>query len=306
MGRPRRFKGRDINGVLLLDKPAGITSNEVLQRVKRLYQARKAGHTGSLDKPATGMLPLCFGHATRFSSYLLDSDKQYRTRARLGLNTTTADASGEITQQRDIPTLTEADIQRCLTAFIGETEQIPPMYSALKHEGQRLYKLAYQGVEVERKARKINIKNINLLNFSNDEFEIEVSCSKGTYIRTLVEDIGEKLDCGAHVLSLRRTGLGPYQGEDMVDFSELEKREGENAKELTDFLLPVDTALPQIPPIMLTDNVAYYLCLGQTVTATGAKEAGLVRLYNEQNQFLGLGESLADGRIKPHKLIKTQ
>ena len=217
MGR-KRNKGRNVSGVLLLDKPQGCSSNHILQKVKRLFGAAKAGHTGSLDPLATGMLPICFGEATKISAFLLDSDKRYHLTCQLGVTTTTGDAEGEVTETLDACSITEQDIKAVLPEFIGEIEQIPPMYSALKHNGERLYKLARQGIEVERKARKITIYDIEYISLVKDEqqrvfLELEVSCSKGTYVRTLVEDIAKKLHSGAHITALRRLSVGPYSGE---------------------------------------------------------------------------------------------
>lgn len=206
MGRRRKRKlhERDVHGILLLDKPAGITSNDALQRIKSIYKAARAGHTGSLDKPATGVLPLCLGEATKISTYLLNADKTYVTVAKLGVVTSTADAEGEIVETRSVPVLKKRELERVIEQFVGDIEQVPPMYSALKVDGQRLYKLAYQGVEIERQPRSVTIHKIDLLHFNQDSFEIQVHCSKGTYIRTLVEDIGNALGCGAHVSTLRR------------------------------------------------------------------------------------------------------
>ncbi|OQX45033.1 MAG: tRNA pseudouridine(55) synthase TruB, partial [Candidatus Sedimenticola endophacoides] len=210
----RRPRGRDVQGILLLDKPLGVTSNKALQRVKQIFFARKAGHTGSLDPEAGGLLPICFGGATKVSAYLLDADKRYWVRVRLGETTTTADAEGELLRTRPVEGVTEALLGDALARFRGEIQQIPPMYSALKHQGERLYKLAREGVEVERKPRTITIYELKLLAWESPHLELEVRCSKGTYIRTLAEDIGEVLGCGAHVAALRRTGLGPYREAD--------------------------------------------------------------------------------------------
>ena len=199
-----------MHGILLLDKPAGITSNDALQKIKRLYRAARAGHTGSLDKPATGMLPLCLGEATKVSSYLLNADKIYVSVAKLGVVTSTADAEGEILATKQVVEFNQQQLEEIIAQFVGNIEQVPPMYSALKVDGQRLYKLAYQGLEVERKSRPVTIHQIDLLHFDQNSFELKVRCSKGTYIRTLIEDIGQTLECGAHVMSLRRLSTGPF------------------------------------------------------------------------------------------------
>ncbi len=262
MSRHGRRRGRDIHGILLLDKPAGITSNDALQRVKRLYDARKAGHTGSLDRPATGLLPLCFGEATKFSAYLLDANKYYRATCKLGIETTTGDAAGDVVQERPVPDLKEQELEDVLINFRGDIQQVPPMYSALKHKGQRLYELAYQGVEVERSARPVTIFRLQLIRLEKDCFEIDVLCSKGTYIRTLAEDIGKRLGCGAHVESLRRLGAGPYSAEQMIDMSTLEGLAAEGRQSLDSRLLSVDTALYDMPEITLVESLAFYLCQG--------------------------------------------
>ncbi|NKB36742.1 MAG: tRNA pseudouridine(55) synthase TruB [Gammaproteobacteria bacterium] len=303
MSKRGRNKGRNIHGVLLLDKPSGITSNDALQKVKRLYDARKAGHTGSLDKTATGLLPICFGEATKFSSHLLNADKQYRALCILGSETSTGDAAGEVINQYPVPDISEKQMEQVLTQFRGEIEQVPPMYSALKVNGQRLYKLAYQGLEVERKARSVYIKELNLINKEVGSFEIDVLCSKGTYIRTLAEDIGKKIGCGAHVGELRRIGSGPFSAAGMIDMQALEQLAEGGTESLDAKLLAVDTALLNLPELSLTESVAFYLCQGQAVTVPNAPSQGLLRLYDNGQRFLGLGEVLDDGRIRPRRLI---
>ncbi len=305
MSRARKKRGRDINGILVLDKPAGMSSNGALQHVKRLYNANKAGHTGNLDVPATGLLPICLGEATKVSAYLLDSSKTYRARCKLGITTTTGDAEGEILSQKTVPEVSESEIKQVFTQFLGEIEQVPPMYSALKHNGKRLYELAYKGIEVERKPRKITIHKIELLDLDNDEFEIEVFCTKGTYIRTLAEDIGKQLDCGAHIVSLRRLGAGPFHESQMVTPAQLQALAETGIEQLDDLLLPMDMALLDFPEIHLADDAAYYLCQGQTVTAPGLPESGRLRIYNHSAQFLGLGEVTEDGRVAPKRLINN-
>ena len=306
MSRRRQNKGRDIDGILLLDKPSGITSNDIMQRVKRLYDARKVGHTGSLDKTATGLLPLCFGDATKFSGYLLDADKHYQARCSLGVETTTGDAAGEVVKEMPIPKLNQIQIDKVLKEFRGDIQQIPPMYSALKHKGQRLYKLAYQGIEVERPARPVTIHQLTLLSQDKNCFEIDVRCSKGTYIRTLAEDIGKRLGCGAHISSLRRLGVGPFSEKSMVEYSTLEELALEGQSYLDSKLLGIDTALMTLPEVRLIESVAFYVLQGQAVTVAHAPTDGLVRIYNSEDRFLGLGEVLEDGRIKPRRMVKTQ
>ncbi|PJE79680.1 tRNA pseudouridine synthase B [invertebrate metagenome] len=209
MARGRRGRGRPVNGIVVVDKAQGLSSNDMLQRIKRLFGAAKAGHTGSLDPLATGVLPICFGEATKFSQFLLESDKAYRATVKMGVKTSTGDAEGEVIETRPVQ-VTKTDVEAVLSRFVGELEQVPSMYSALKYKGQPLYKLAREGIEVERQARKIHIYHLSLLSFSEDSFDIDVACSKGTYIRTLVEDIGETLGCLAHVEALRRVKAGPY------------------------------------------------------------------------------------------------
>ena len=303
MGR-RRKGGRDVQGILLLNKPLGETSNAALQRVKRLFNARKAGHTGSLDPLAEGLLPICFGSATKISAFLLDADKSYWVRIKLGETTSTADAEGEVTRVRPVEAVGKADIERVLDRFRGEIQQIPPMYSALKHKGERLYKLARDGIEVEREPRSIVIHELSLAACDLPEIEIEVRCSKGTYVRTLAEDIGEALGCGAHVTALRRTGVGPYGSDDLVDMSTLEAlASSEGQKALDRLLLPVDTALGDWPEIRLSPDSTFYVKQGQPVLVPKAPTQGHVRLYAGDGGFMGVGEILEDGRVAPRRLI---
>ncbi len=303
MARNRKKRGRDISGILILDKPAGISSNQALQRVKRFYNANKAGHTGSLDVPATGLLPICLGEATKVSAFLLDADKSYRARCKLGVTTTTGDAAGDILEQKEVPLISEADMDLVLNKFMGEIEQVPPMFSALKYNGKRLYELAYKGIEVKRKPRKITIHQLKLLMLSGDEFEIEVYSSKGTYIRTLAQDIGHVLGCGAHITSLRRLSSGPFQEQQMITLDELEKVAEQGLEKLDSLLQPMDEALCDFPEVHLSEHVAYYLCQGQAVVASGLPNKGCLRIYNDSDQFIGLGEVTGDGRVAPKRLI---
>jgi tRNA pseudouridine55 synthase len=308
MGRRRRH-GRDIDGILLLDKPLGLTSNEALQRVKRLYQANKAGHTGSLDPLATGLLPVCLGGATKFSTYLLDADKRYRVRVRLGITTTTADAEGEILETRPVGDLDEARVRAVLARFLGPIDQLPPMYSAVKHQGERLYKLARQGIEVARQPRTVTIHAMELLDLAPSELEMDVHCSKGTYVRTLAEDIGAALGCGGHVIGLRRTGVGPYLEPDsrFVTLDEIEDivmadREG-SFPALDALLLPLESALEHWPAVRLSADAAFYLRQGQAVLVPQAPTEGLVRIYDPSLHFLGVGCILDDGKVQPKRLL---
>lgn len=300
----RRRKGRPVNGVLLLDKPAGISSNNILQQVKLLFRAAKAGHTGSLDPIATGMLPLCFGEATKISAFLLDANKRYRFICQLGVTTTTGDTEGEVLQNRDSSAITAAEMERLLPDFSGEIEQIPPMYSALKHNGQRLYKLAREGIEVERKPRKVTIYSIRLLDFEQGRAELEVHCSKGTYVRTLAEDLGEALGCGAHISQLRRLSVGPYQS-DMLSLEQLEAIAAEGGLEALDqTLLPIESGVADWPDVHLGADAAFYMSQGQPVLVPHAPTEGWVRLYDQQ-RFLGLGEVQDDGRVAPRRMLQA-
>jgi tRNA pseudouridine55 synthase len=301
----KRFKGRPVNGILLLDKPAGITSNAALQQVKRLFNAAKAGHTGSLDPLATGLLPLCFGEATKMSGYLLDSDKRYVGTLKLGVRTRSADAEGEIIETRPLGELDAARIEAALQEFVGEIEQIPPMHSAVKVYGTPLYKLAHQGKEIERQPRTVTIHSLRLLRFEADEVDIELHCSKGTYVRTLAEDIGEVLGCGAHLAALRRTASGPFDLTRAVSLERLEEvSAGEGVEALDALLLPMDEALADWPEIRLSANSAHYLQQGQPVLVPRAPTAGWVRLRRDDGRFLGVGQILDDGRVAPRRLVK--
>jgi tRNA pseudouridine55 synthase len=300
----RRAKGRDVHGILLLDKPSGITSNAALQQVKRLYFARKAGHTGSLDPLASGVLPICMGEATKVSAFLLDADKRYRVRCQLGVRTATGDAEGEVLETRAVNPYSRAQLESVLEQFRGSIEQIPPMYSALKHQGQRLYKLARQGVEVERQPRPVEIYALVLTAQDDDWIEIDVHCSKGTYVRTLVEDIGEKLGCGAHVCALRRTGVGPYDETGLVTITVLEELKQSDLAAMDRLLLPIESALTQWPGVELSTDAAFYLQQGQPVLVPRAPTSGWVRLYERDHTFLGMGEILDDGRVAPRRLMK--
>lgn len=296
----RRRNGRNVHGILLLNKPVGISSNAALQVVKKLFNANKAGHTGSLDQLASGLLPICLGEATKFSGFLLDADKYYQAECALGTTTTTADAEGEILQTRAIDNINKDDIDIAIQKFIGTIEQVPPMYSALKHKGQALYKLARQGKVIERKARSITIYDLKMLNWTKDRLDIEVHCSKGTYIRTLAEDIGEVLGCGAHISALHRFGVGKYR--DMFDISTLEDYAKQGLEALDSLLLPMDTIL-HYPKVILSSDLAYYFKQGQAVQVAKAPTDGFVKLFTDETHFLGLGKILEDGRIAPKRLI---
>ena len=302
MGR-RRNSGRNVSGILLLDKPLGMTSNDALQRVKRMYHARKAGHTGSLDPLATGLLPICFGDATKMSAYLLDADKRYQVRVKLGVTTATADTEGEVIATASTEGIGEEEVRAKLAEFSGEIEQLPPMYSALKHKGERLYKLARQGIEVEREPRKITIFSLEMSDCSLPEFSLDVHCSKGTYVRTLAEDIGNALGCGAHVTALRRTGVGPYDEPQMVSVEALEKAREQGVKGLDSLLLPVESSVGHWPEVRLSDDAAYYMKMGQAVLVPQAPTEGWVRIYSKEGAFMGVGCILDDGKVQPKRLL---
>ncbi len=301
----RRKSGRNINGILLFDKPGGMSSNAVLQRVKRIFNANKAGHTGSLDPLATGLLPICLGEATKMSGFLLDADKRYQVTIKLGIKTNTADAEGEAILTREVGDYSENELERVLAEFLGEIEQVPPMHSALKQNGQPLYKLAHQGIEVAREPRSIVIHSIEMLAAEGDLLELDVHCSKGTYIRTLAEDIGERLGCGAHVAVLRRLSVGPFSGEKMITPVQLESLAEEGLDALDRLLLPMETALSQWPEVKLSQDVAFFLKRGQAVVVPQAPREGLVKLFAGENDFLGVGHILEDGRVAPRRLLNS-
>lgn len=307
MGRKRR--GRPVDGILVLDKPAGRSSNGALQVARAIYNAAKAGHTGSLDPLATGVLPVCFGEATKFSQYLLDADKAYDATVVLGVATQTGDAEGEITKETDAAALTEDQVRTAAQAFVGDIDQVPSMYSALKKDGKPLYELARQGIEVERKARQITIYSLEITAYrpgKRAEVDISVRCSKGTYIRSLAEDMGAALGVGGHVAMLRRTGAGPFSLDQSVTLDALQVlRDADDFPGLDGLLLPIDLALPQLPMIELGDTTGYYLLQGQPVQVANAPTEGLVGLKLQSGQFVGVGEILSDGRIAPRRLVSN-
>ncbi|MEE4300186.1 MAG: tRNA pseudouridine(55) synthase TruB [Pseudomonadales bacterium] len=308
MRRKRRSRpGRAVDGILLLDKPQGLSSNDALQETKRLFGAAKAGHTGSLDPLATGVLPLCFGEATKFSQFLLNSDKGYWAELKLGVRTDSSDADGEVVEVRPVPALTLEQVDAALEAFRGEIEQVPSMFSAIKRQGQPLYKLARQGLEVEREARPVTIHENRILEFEGDRLVLQILCSKGTYVRTIADDLGEMLGCGAHVTALRRTSVGPFGIGDAHTIAELEAVRSEGGHAALDRLLkPVETAVEHWPEVHLTDMSAYYLAKGQPVIVPRAPTEGWVRIHEDVDggsRFLGVGEVLDDGRIAPRRLV---
>lgn len=301
----RKSRGRSVNGILLLDKPLEMSSNKALQIVKRLFNANKAGHTGSLDPLATGMLPICLGEATKVSQYLLEADKVYQVCFKLGERTATGDAEGEVVETMPYESITEEQIVTLLPDFTGDLEQVPPMYSALKHNGQRLYDLARKGVEVERKSRHIHISDIELLSFKDGIVELKVACSKGTYIRTLAEDIAVALGTVSYVTLLHRLEVRSFSGFPMVTLEEIEQLAEQGELQLDKKLLPLDIGIMTMPELRLNDDLSYYMCLGQAVQVPNAPTNGLVRLYNEK-RFIGIGEMNGDGLVAPKRLMSTQ
>jgi len=305
----RRGKGRSINGIVLLDKPTDISSNHALQRVKRIFFANKAGHTGALDPLATGMLPICLGEATKFSQFLLDSDKRYTVTATLGIRTTTSDSQGDVVEQRDV-SVTQEQLDAAVDTFRGDIMQVPSMFSALKHQGQPLYKYAREGITIEREARPISVYEINQLRFEGNEVDLDIHVSKGTYIRTIVDDLGELLGCGAHVSMLRRTQVADYPYERMVTIEQLEalieqsKGEDISPYELLDpLLLDMDTAVKKYPEVNISDEMGEYVLHGQPVQVFGAPDNTIVRItVGEAHTFIGVGQMNDDGLIAPKRL----
>jgi tRNA pseudouridine55 synthase len=291
---------KNINGILLLDKPLGFSSNQALQKIKWLLKAAKAGHTGTLDPLASGLLPLCFGEATKFAHYLTDADKTYIATIKLGITTTTGDAEGAVLSTQPV-NVNQAEFKKTSQQFLGEISQVPPMYSALKFEGKALYEYARAGVEIERQSRLVTIHSIEVNSFSSDVAVITVTCSKGTYIRTLAEDIGKQLGCGAHLIGLRRTATANY---DISQAITIEQFEAMSDEQRLAVLAPADAAVLHLPAITLDDDSVFYLLQGQSVWRSGFIPAGLLRLYSEQPVFLGLGELQPDGKIAPKRLIQ--
>jgi len=300
----KQRRGRNVNGILVLDKPAGESSNRSLQRVKRLFNASKAGHTGSLDPLATGVLPLCFGEATKISQFLLDADKRYSTTIKLGIKTASGDSQSEVLKTSEV-NLDKKQVEDSLEMFRGEIRQIPSMYSALKHKGVPLYKLARKGEEVERKERVVTVYSLNLLDFRGDEIDLEVHCSKGTYIRMIADDLGDQLGVGGHVTVLRRLQSGPFTLAQSVTMEQLEAAaQGTDPGILDQYLIEADFAVEHLEKVDLPTITADFVRQGQAVIARGLPTSGTVRLY-DNGQFIGIGKILDDGRVAPVRLIKT-
>ena len=307
--RRGRNRGRPVNGILVLDKPQGLSSNEALQRVKRLFNARKAGHTGSLDPLATGVLPLCFGEATKLSQFLLDSDKRYRVEIQFGVRTDTGDAEGQVIAKTETVEIDRNQLEDALSKFVGTIEQIPPMYSAIKQQGVPLYKLAREGKEVERASREVTVYSLDLRDFNGLQLELDVHCSKGTYIRTLADDLGELLGCGAHVKELRRLQAGSFDEASSVSLERLEEvrqaSEKDDYSTIDEYLQPMDRAVADLPEVELPEVTAGWIKQGQPVLVRHLPEAGLVRLYQD-DMFIGIGSILDDGRVAPRRMITDQ
>ena len=303
MSKPRK-RGRDIHGVFLLDKPQGMSSNDIMQKVKRIFQANKAGHTGALDPLATGMLPICLGEATKFSQFLLDADKRYLVTAKLGERTDTSDAEGQIVETRDVKVKTP-EILTALEQFRGDILQVPTMFSALKHNGKPLYEYARQGITVEREARPITIFELNFIEYNAPYLTLEVHCSKGTYIRTLVDDLGEVLGCGAHVTMLRRTAVADYPTEKMLDWHALQSLAEPHDLSLLDvLLLPMDTAVAKLPALTLNESQTQGIGFGQRIKFDNPNSLqGQVRLFSHENRFLGVAVIDENNVIRPQRLV---
>ncbi|VUD40794.1 tRNA pseudouridine synthase B [Thalassocella blandensis] len=310
----KRRKGRPIDGVIIIDKGPGMTSNDVVQRTKRLFFAAKAGHTGSLDPLATGVLPVCLGESTKFSQYLLDADKTYESTFCFGRTTDTADADGKTVREADASQLTSKMLENAIAQYRGDIEQVPPMYSALKKDGQPLYKLAREGIEIEREARPVTIYRFELISLTVDgllaKAKVLIACSKGTYVRSLAEDLGRDLEVGCHVETLRRIKAGPYAIEQAISLEDLEAKRGEQrAESLDELLLPVDSPVSILPKLCLDDDSGFYFMRGQAVMDTEVYRLGdegdKVRVFQESGEFLGVGEITGEGSVSPKRLVAT-
>ena len=301
-GPPARKPRRPIDGMLLLDKPPGISSQTAVTRVKSLLEAAKAGHTGTLDPMATGLLPIAFGEATKFSHALLDADKRYLATVRLGVTTTTGDLEGEVLTRAAVD-VDRARVEAALLQFRGEILQTPPMYSALKHAGKPLYEYARAGTEVVRTPRKVNIEALEIQSYDGAELNIDVVCSKGTYIRVLSEDIGKALGCGATVAALRRTRVGRFSVDDAMALDALGAM---GAPERMQRILRVDALLAGMPCLELDAEQAQRMVRGQPVTCSDALNRGLVRVYGPGSAFLGVAEAFPEGRLLPRRLLSTE
>jgi tRNA pseudouridine55 synthase len=292
---------RKVDGVLLLDKPEGITSNLALQKARRAFNAEKAGHTGTLDPFATGLLPLCLGEATKFSQFLLDADKTYLAVAQLGVRTTTADPEGDVIETRPV-SVTESRIETVLEGFVGEQDQLPPMYSALKRDGKPLYEYARQGIELERQPRRVTVHDIEFIELVGDQLMFRVHSGKGLYVRTLAEDIGAALGCGAYLLTLRRETVGPFDIDDSITLAALDAMAPED-RDVE--LLPPDCLVDDLPRLDLDVDSAWQICHGQSVWRAGLRIGDLLRLYDADNRFIGVAEVDIEGKVAPKRLLAT-
>ena len=307
----RRNRGRSVNGIFLLDKPQGLSSNQALQQVKNIFDANKAGHTGALDPLATGVLPICLGEATKFSQFLLDSDKHYLSTFTLGVSTETGDSEGGILNEQDASAITEQQIEAAIADFRGDIKQVPSMYSALKHNGQPLYKLARQGIEIEREARDITVFSYQILAYRpgpQAQLDVQLHVSKGTYVRSLAEDLGKALGCGAHVSALRRNIAGPFSDSEVITLPELQAMaENADPSDLDHLLKPMDIPVADRMAVELSETVAAYFQLGQPVMSTQAfregQEGDIVRVFREGGAFLGVATVTDDGKIAPKRLV---
>jgi len=299
----RNAKGRDINGIVLLDKDTGLSSNAALQKVKRLFFAKKAGHTGSLDPLASGILPICLGQATKVAQFLLDDDKRYFVRGKLGEISDTGDCEGKIIKTQAFGHVTEPQIIDAVMSFKGDILQIPPMYSALKKDGQPLYKLARQGIEIERPARPVTIHSIDFISYEQGVLTLDVSCSKGTYIRSLIQDIGDKLGCGAHVVELRRTGFAHIDISEAIKFSDLEALAGDDYEQLDAHIFLSENMLPNIVSFTLDATQTVDIKYGRSIVCNQQNLAHKLKLFDDQKQFIGIGELSEDGVIQPKRLF---
>ena len=295
-------KGRDISGIIILDKPLNISSNHAVQRIKRLFGAKKVGHTGSLDPLASGVLPICLGHATKVSQYLLASDKTYQFTMKLGQTTTTGDVESDVVLERPIPPLDQEVINALLVSFCGPIQQVPPMYSALKHNGQRLYALAREGKTVDRPSREVTINSLSLISQTPESLTLEVSCTKGTYVRTLAEDLGEKIGCGAHVTFLRRIKTGPFELTSSLTLEQLEESAGDWAK-LDCLLLDIDVALLDYPVVICDELQKTDLCMGRRINIVDLINQPLIRMNDPQGKIFGLGKWSEGHQLAPVKIF---
>lgn len=303
MGRRRQNRGRRIDGILLLAKPAGLTSNAALQEAKSAFGAAKAGHTGSLDPIATGLLPVCFGEATKLSGFFLSADKRYHAVFQLGVATETGDSEGAVTRRSPV-TVDDDDIERTMERFRGDFEQTPSMYSAIKKDGKPLYELARQGIEVEREARPVTVYSLTWERLDGDRLAVDLHCSSGFYVRTLADDVGAALGCGAHVKTLTRTAVGTFSLDSAVPLDQVKALRSDRAA-LDALLIPGDRGLEHLPGVTLSTDAAFYLVRGQAVRAAPLPSSGLVRLYAEEAGFLGVGRVLGDGRVAPKRLFQS-